>query len=462
MSYNYRIEEMRSIVYKHLKTHENLVHSDKPPINVKGLCVEEKYLPLIEEINTLLIHHKYNEIEKIADTIIKDQTDSATGWFIKYIALTNHLTPSCYTSDNHNENFLLRGITEIKNKASETATHKNSTYILDSINLYEQQSVKYTEINVCSRALIFFDRTLKETSNDSLPNLEATARRNAAISFAENPYHEKAAKDNPKSLVICAEYTLLYLNNINFKKQCDYYGVDINADVADYINQKPISELQTTEVSLVEQMNLFGFSPEQSKCTETDGYISTLLFICDLLKIDPGNLVKYYSASVHDEIEASKKAEEELRLAAQRKKEEEELKLKEKEERKKRAEITKLKAKKSLIKFSKLLAVIISISVVIALINNHKDDIADFFDSLFPETTTSIYEKSEYYVMSDDYEKINIRTGAGTDSPVICVLDSREVKMFPTGMENGNWIEVDSPDFGIGWVSKKVIKHINE
>ena len=62
--------------------------------------------------------------------------------------------------------------------------------------------------------------------------------------------------------------------------------------------------------------------------------------------------------------------------------------------------------------------------------------------------------------MSDDYTHINVRSGPGTDSSVITVLDSQFVRMYPTGNTDGNWIEVDSPDFGIGWVSNKVVQYV--
>ncbi len=466
---NFKIPEMKNAVKKRLAVLNGERNSSQPLIDIEELMVEECLYPYIEKINSYLKVKDYAKAAETADAAINEKPDSATGWFAKIVALTRNFSPANFDVADSGVDLTHKEFVALKSNALNMSTSENSAYITASLSEYEKKCVKYLEIGSCNRFALIYDRASDPDYKDVRDMLGAVTRHSLAAPFETSPSYEYFAKQYPESLILCVEYTLLYLNNVNADKQCAYYGIGKNDDIFDHYDKRPIKNLELSKTSLTDKMKEFGFNPAKSDCVETDGFISIMIYVCDLLGIKAGTLKNYYSSSAQEEfakaerLAREKRAEDERRKkAAEEKKREEERKKREEREAVARYEREKAekarKRKKTTGTLIKVGIVIAVIAALVALFPVIKNGLSGVFDS----STTSRYDGTEYYVMSDDYTAINVRSGPGTENSVITVLESRDVKMFPTGTTDGNWIEVDSPDFGIGWVSTKVVKFVTE
>ena len=78
------------------------------------------------------------------------------------------------------------------------------------------------------------------------------------------------------------------------------------------------------------------------------------------------------------------------------------------------------------------------------------------------DIATDAPEKEYYYLIADDCGGIHIRTGPGKEHSSIIILRDRSLRMYPTGETNGDWIQIETDEYGIAWVNKDVVKMIEE
>lgn len=458
----FRTAEMTGIIANTLAAYDAEREATRPLIDISRLEVPENLVPHIQNVNSFLKSGDFSQASSAADAAINEMPDSAVGWFAKIAALTRNFTPANFDSEDSHVDLSHREFVALKKNTINMATPGNSAYISARLTEYEGICRNYLEACACSRIALIYQKISDPKFKSYGDTVGALTRENLALGFSNNSSYEYSAKQYPNSLILCCEYVLLYLNAVNNDRQNAYYGKGANEDILDFIDKRPLNKLELTKTSVTDQFKAFGLAPEQSDCTEADGYISMLIYVAGRLGINIGRIKDYYSPSAQGEIAQIEQAQEEderRRKAAEEKRREEERKKQEaRKEAERRALAKQLKRKKNkeiigkIVKFAVAAAVIL---VVIGVISN----IIKSFDS---PKENSRYDSSEYYVMSDDYTHINVRTGAGTDYDVITVLDSNEVRMYPTGETDGNWIEIDSPDFGIGWVSKKVVKFVQD
>ena len=70
-------------------------------------------------------------------------------------------------------------------------------------------------------------------------------------------------------------------------------------------------------------------------------------------------------------------------------------------------------------------------------------------------------ETQDYYVISSDYDSINIRTGAGSDNSILTTVSDREQKLIPTGEVSGKWIQI-TINGETGWVHNSVVEFVDQ
>ena len=66
-----------------------------------------------------------------------------------------------------------------------------------------------------------------------------------------------------------------------------------------------------------------------------------------------------------------------------------------------------------------------------------------------------------YYIMSSDYDSINIRTGAGSDNSVLTKVKDRDQKLYPTGETSDEWIQI-TINGETGWVHTSVVEFVDQ
>lgn len=90
-------------------------------------------------------------------------------------------------------------------------------------------------------------------------------------------------------------------------------------------------------------------------------------------------------------------------------------------------------------------------------LSNNIGDIKDTFGIADDEEKTT--EAHDYYIKSNDYDSINIRTKSNSDSAVLTTVTSRSVKLYPTGERSGKWIQI-MIDGETGWVHNSVVEYV--
>ena len=463
---NLKLIEGSEANLERLKEINNLKEKTRPLIKIENLCVSEEIVPLLKNVNTFLSLNEYERASAAADKIISEYPDSASGWFAKTVAITENFLPVNMNLNCEEYNATKRKTyLNYKNNTLKMANHENIAYISECFEKYDK---------ICAYTTAMFTYSFNFQLWVSLLSLDnfgeykpAFVRELLAKVFIDCPNYENTAKDNPDNLILCLFYALHYINRQNYKNQCEYYGVSEDKSLLDYYKDKVITYVKLETITLSDAIKKLDLYPKQSGNIECDGYISLIYSFCDLLQIDPGNISKYYSPQTQLEIRELEKQELERIRQEQiqdeiRKQQEREQREKEEKERKakeKKARITKL-----VIAAVVIIAGILCINPLIDFVEDKTGvNIRDQKEPIsFNESTPTENTESAYYIISDDYNSVNVRSGAGTSYSVVKNVSSKSVRMYPTGRTEGNWIEVSSDDFGTGWVSKNIVKLIKE
>ncbi len=458
---NLKLLEASEKVLEKLKEIESFKEKNRPLIKTEKLCVSDEIIPLLKNVNTFLSLNEYERASAAADKIISEYPDSASGWFAKTVAVTENFLPVNMNLNCEEYNAAKRKTyLNYKNNTLKMANHENVAYVSDCFDKYDKLCTLTTAMHTFS---INFQLWISLLDLNNLGEYKpAFVRELLAKVYIDCPNYEDTAKDNPDNLILCLFYALHYINLQNFKKQCEYYGVSEDKSLLDYYNDKPINNLKLEEISLSDAIKKLDLYPKQSNNIEYDGFISLVYAFCELVQIDPGNISKYYSQQTQLEIRELEKQELERIREKERQAEIE----REKERKKQEKEEAERKAKKKRDLITKLVVAAIVIVIGLLCINPLIDFIGDSIGlkSEDPEKVvlnTTENNSLDYYIISDDYSSVNVRSGAGTDHSIVKNISSNSVRMYPTGKTEGNWIEVYSDDFGIGWVSKNIVKFVD-
>lgn len=460
---NLKLLEASEKVLEKIKEINNLKEKkSRPLISIEKLCVSEEVIPLLKNVNTFLSLNEYERASVAADKIISEYPDSAAGWFAKTVAITDNFSPVNMNLNCEEYNAAKRRTyLNYKNNALKMANDENAAYVSACFDKYDRLCALTTSMHTFS---INFQLWVSLMDLNNFGEYKpAFVRELLAKLFIDCPNYEDSAKDHPDNLILCLYYALHYINRQNYKKQCEYYGVSEDKSLADYYSSKSINNLTLETISLSDVIKKLDLYPKQSNCIEYDGFISLIYSICDMVQINPGNISKYYSPQTQLEIRELEK--QELERIRQEEIQAEIRKQQEREQREKEEAERKAKKKRDLI--IKLVVAAVVIIAGLLCINPLIDFIEDKIGvnirgkeplSVIVNTTES--SSLDYYIISDDYSSVNVRSGAGTSYSVVKNVSSKSVRMYPTGRTDGNWIEVSSDDFGVGWVSKNVVKLI--
>lgn len=93
-------------------------------------------------------------------------------------------------------------------------------------------------------------------------------------------------------------------------------------------------------------------------------------------------------------------------------------------------------------------------------LSNNIEDIKDTFGIDIGDEEKTTAAAHDYYIKSNDYDSINIRTKSNSDSAVLTTVSSRSVKLYPTGEKSGKWIQIRI-DGEIGWVHNSVVEYVD-
>ena len=439
---------------------KKLKDESRPLIDIQKLNVSEEIIPLLKNVNTFLSLNEYERASDAADKIISQYPDSAAGWFAKTVAITDNFFPVNFNQNSEDYNATKKQTyLNYKKNTLKMASQENTDYVSECFDEYDK---------ICAYTTSMYTFSLNFQLWGSLSGFNnlaeykpALVRETLAKVFVDCPNYETSATDNPDDLILCLFYELHYINHQNYKNQCQYYGVSEKDSLLDYYKNKPIRNVTLEKTSLMDTMKNLNLHPKQSDCIEYDGFISLVYSICDTIEVNPGNISKYYSPETQVEIrELEKQEAERIREEERQKKVAREKALE--EARRKELEI-KAKKRRSII--IKLVIVAIAITACMICIKPVVNFVKDNFGSsksvvVVEETTENI--NREYYVISDKYSSINVRSGAGTNYSIVTQVHSKSVRLYPTGKTSGNWIEVSSDDFGVGWVSKNIVKLVKD
>lgn len=435
-------EQEDSIAQKYLTLAQLEKHmTDNPAqtstggIDIDKLDADENAKTALSNINVFFDLNEYSRANDVAEKLISDNPTSPIGWFAKAAVISENFESKSYGDAEFVDKCKLyeKNIQNALKMASGTAEE----YISEKHKVFEEGCVKCTEGGIVNMLTLALDVNKTEVSKttEGLRSLLGGVydELRECINFA-------LLKDQ-NNLIIDLFNAVLHVNHINHK----------NAE-----NGNSFITKETVE----EALDLMGVKPRQSTSYLEDTYISVILYLCSFLNINPGNIQKYYSEEKIKELEEQKRIEEE--------RQEEEKRRKQEEQKRKLEELKKLRRKKTITKLV-IAAVIICVCLLLVKpIMNGLDSLKKDIDSsnyLDAERTTEVTEETEeafYYLIADDCGGIHIRTGPGKEHSSIIILRDRSLRMYPTGETSGDWIQIETDEYGVAWVNKDVVKLIEE
>ncbi len=414
---------------------DNSAETDTRGINIDKINADESTKVALKNINTFFDLDEYIRADDVAEELIKSQPTSPIGWFAKAAVISENFEAKSYGDAEFVDKCKLYE-KNIQN-ALKMASGKTEEYISEKHKVFEEGCVKCTEGGIVNMLTLALDVNKTEVSKTTqglrslLGGVYDELRE--CINFA-------LLKDQ-NNLIIDLFNAVLHVNHINHK----------NAE-----NGNSFITKETVE----EALDLMGVKPRQSTSYLEDTYISVILYLCSFLNINPGNIQKYYSEEKIKELEEQKRIEEERRKEEERRRQE--------EQKRKLEELKKLRRKKTITKLV-IAAVLICVCLLLVKpIMNGLDSLKKDIDSsnyLDDESTTEITEETEeefYYLIADDCGGIHIRTGPGKEHSSIIILRDRSLRMYPTGETSGDWIQIETDEYGVAWVNKDVVKLIEE
>ncbi len=438
---------------KHESSEEKLIEIDK-------LFVSDEIADMLKKVNVFLELREFERASEAADKIITEYPESAAGWYAKAIAITDNFCPRRTFYEDMQTGFM-----KYRQNALKKVSPENRYFILREFERYKQSVLEATVVLLFMRVQngvsVILNRA--DDAEENFGPYILGFRHIWAQGFDESfcSMTEELIKAYPSNLVFNLYYAMNKINCENFENQLKYFNANPDDDVSDYYDRRSIKDMPLSEKSLTEFLRENNLRIKQADEAYEDGFISYIATLCQILQIDMGDVRKYYTPEALVEIEQMEREEAE-RLAEEERQRIEAHKRKLEEERRRKIEQQKRERRDLIIKLS-LVAGFILLLVVLAFA--FKDDISDFFgasNSGATEYYEAYNEFEPYYVISNDYNSINVRSGAGTDNSVVTKVTSDSLRMYPTGKTEGEWIQVSSDEFSSGWVHESVVKYVSQ
>lgn len=404
---------------------DNNSKTNETGLDISKLEMNEELVPLLKNVLTFIELEEYSRANDLADKIINDNPTSPIGWLAKATVASLNFTDRSYGSADavSIDKVFEKNITN----AIKMSDGENKKYILSMYEQYKDTCIKDTEAGVVQMLTAAAEAKTAQLMRTALGGYYNEDKEVVSYWLTKDP----------ENLYFCLMNALLHVNNINYQNLLSGYT---------YSSGEPI----LTDETLEEGLGLMALKPRRATTDNDDIFVSSIIVFCAMLSIKAGNLEKYYSDKRLKEIE------EENRIADEKRKE---------EERKRQEELKKEKKKKTI---KRIVIFAILIVVVLLLVNPAKNLFENLEAKVMGYSDVSITEfegkkdKQSYYVMADDCNAINIRTGAGKKNKVVTVIKSRKVKMYPTGTTKGDWIQIETDDYGTAWVNKSVVKFVEK
>ena len=408
---------------------DNSAETDTRGIDIDKLNVDGDTQVALKNINVFFDLNEYSRADDVAEKLINDNPTSPIGWFAKAAVISKNFEPKSFGGEDLISQY--KQYEKNIQNALKMATGEVEEYIAEKFKKYESDCIKCTEGGIVDSLTLALDVN-KMKENKTTQGLRCLF--GGFYEEIKDCLNYALLKDQ-NNLIIDLYTALLHVNHINYK------------------NSNGIITSETVEGAL----DLMGVNPRQSTSDGEDIYITTILYLCSFLNINPGNIEKYYSAKKIKELEEQRRIEEEKKKEEERQKQEAQKRMLEEQK--------KAKRKKTIIK---LVVAAVIICIVILLAKPVMNMLGDFGKKIESPTyveadiATDAPEKEYYYLIADDCGGIHIRTGPGKEHSSIIILRDRSLRMYPTGETNGDWIQIETDEYGIAWVNKDVVKMIEE
>ncbi len=415
---------------------EKKLTENKYCLDIEKLNPDKELIPLLENINTFMLLEEYSRADDLANKIINEKPTSPVGWFAKAVVVSNNFKAKSLCDKSFIDKYKIYEKNILN--AIKISSEKAKEYISEKHNNYEKECIEFTEGGIIHSLSLLFDDAIenRRTSKEVCYIL--------AMAYDKDDMRERisfALTKDQNNLYFGLYSALLHVNRINYKNYESGYD-------------------SSTSETIEEALGLMFVNPRQSTSDTEDIYISVIIQLCSFLNINSDNIHKYYTEEKRKEYEEEKRIEEEKRDAEEKRKLEELIE----EDRKHRKELKKNKIK-NLIKRTVLVAFLLCVAVLLAICLVELSRSSP--RAVIAEPITEFVDQTDdgnhcYYVMADNCNAINVRTGPGKNYDVVTVIRDRSIKLHPTGMTDGDWIAISTEEFGEAWVNKDVVKMVEE